>query len=142
MPPSRRPAAPRLTPAELEIVSVLWRVGPATIAETHTALAKPIGYTTVQTRLNRLVEKGVVARTEPRPARYQATLRPDDVSRSELENLVQRVSDGHVIPLVAFLVNDRALSGEEIGQLKRLIDQAERDYQRRIKPASRKESHE
>jgi predicted transcriptional regulator len=117
-------------------------VGPATIAETHAALARPLGYTTVQTRLNRLVDKGVVARTESRPAHYQATLRPDDVSRSELDNLVQRVSDGQVIPLVAFLVNDRPLSAEEIGQLKQLIDQAERQYKRRVKPTRRKETHE
>ena len=41
---------------------------------------RPLGYTTVQTRLNRLVAKGVVARSNDRPARYRAAVRPDEVS--------------------------------------------------------------
>ena len=42
--------------------------------EAHQALGRPIGYTTMQTRLNRLVVKGVVTRLEERPARYAAVL--------------------------------------------------------------------
>ncbi len=42
----------------MEIVQMLWAAGAATLSEAHAALKRPIGYTTVQTRLNRLVKSG------------------------------------------------------------------------------------
>lgn len=116
---------PRLTSGELEILAALWRTGPGTISDVHTALGQPIGYTTVQTRLNRLVSKGVVTKTDERPAHYQAGFGPDEVSRRDLEELVGRVNRGQVVPLVAYLVRDRTLTRDEIDDLRRLIDEAE-----------------
>jgi predicted transcriptional regulator len=124
------PQLPRLTSGELEIVSALWHAGPATISEVHVALGKPVGYTTVQTRLNRLVAKGVVARSDERPARYRATFGPEEVSRHDLEVLVRRVNQGQIVPLVAYLVRDRNLTSEEIHDLRRLIDEAERSFRK------------
>lgn len=117
---------PRLSAGELEILQMLWRQGPVTLSEAHAALAREIGYTTVQTRLNRLVEKRVVARSDDRPARYEAAVAPDEVSRRHLDLLLERVSEGSVVPLVAHLVRDRRLSPAEIRELKALIAQAER----------------
>lgn len=122
----KRSDAPRLTAGEMEILQVLWAQGGATILEAQRALGRQIGYTTVQTRLNRLAAKGVVVRTNSRPAKYRAAVAPEDVSARHLDLLVERVSGGSVVPLVAHLVKDRPLSREEIRQLKRLIDQAER----------------
>ena len=45
----------RLTRGDLQILQMLWREQRVTIAGAHQALAQPIGYSTVQTRLNRLV---------------------------------------------------------------------------------------
>ena len=117
---------PRLTSGELEIVSALWHAGPATISDVHVALGRPVGYTTVQTRLNRLVEKGVVSKSDDRPARYQARFSPEEVSRRDLDVLVRRVNQGQVVPLVAYLVRERSLTAEEIQDLRQLIDEAER----------------
>jgi BlaI family transcriptional regulator, penicillinase repressor len=116
---------PRLSAGEMEIVQMLWRVGPASLSAAHAALARPIGYTTVQTRLNRLVDKGVVSRTADRPALYAAVVAPEEVSARHIDLLLERVSDGSVVPLVAHLVRDRALSAEEIAELKELIAVAE-----------------
>ncbi len=115
----------RLTPAELEVLDVLWRAGGATIAETQARLARPLGYTTVQTRLNRLVAKGVVVRTAERPARYVAKVSPSEVGRDVLSLLVERGTQGGVVPLVAELLRTRALNAEEIRQLRGLLDQLE-----------------
>ena len=123
-------AAPRLAAGEIEILQMLWREGGVTILEAQQALDRPVGYTTVQTRLNRLVAKGVVRRTKSRPAKYQAAVAPEDVSARHLDLLVERVSGGSVVPLVAHLVKDRDLSPEEIDQLKQLVDDAERLSQR------------
>jgi BlaI family transcriptional regulator, penicillinase repressor len=124
-------AARRLSGGEIEILEMLWRRQPVSIAEAHEALGQKIGYTTVQTRLNRLVAKGVVRRSRERPARYTAAVGREDVSRSDLEVLVERVNAGRVVPLVAHLVKDRKLSPAEIRELKQLIDEAEQRNRRR-----------
>ena len=129
--PSRRQEL-RLAAGELELLEVLWRVRSATLAEVHAALPRTVGYTTVQTRLNRLVEKGLVQRIGLHPAKYEPIIQPADVSRGDLDVLVQRVTGGQVVPLVAHLVKDRRLTPEEIRELKQLIEDAEK-AQRKVK---------
>ncbi len=134
---SKKRKLPRLSAGEMEIVQMLWRTGGVTLSEAHVALDRPIGYTTMQTRLNRLVEKGVVSRTADRPARYAAAVAPEDVSARHLDLLLERVSDGSVVPLVAHLVRDRLLSAAEIAELKQLIAEAEQSGQRLIQAPAR-----
>ena len=126
----KRNVARRLAAGEIEILEMLWQRQPVSIAEAHEALGQRVGYTTVQTRLNRLVEKGIVSRSAERPARYSAEIGPADVSRRDLDVLVERVNAGRVVPLVAQLVRDRTLSAAEILELKQLIDEAERKSRR------------
>lgn len=120
-----RRKTPRLSAGEMEIMHLLWRLGSATLAEAQAGFERPIGYTTMQTRLNRLVEKGVVARAAERPARYSPAVAPADVSARHLDMLLERVSDGSIVPLVAHLVRDRSLTAAEIAELKLLIAAAE-----------------
>jgi predicted transcriptional regulator len=136
--PSERP--PRLTSGELEILAALWRAGPGTISNVHEALGQPIGYTTVQTRLNRLVTKRVVIKSDERPAHYRAALGPEEVSRHDLEVLVRRVNRGQVVPLVAYLVRDRTLTRDEINDLRQLIDEAELQSRREKRATRGKET--
>ncbi len=119
----------KLSPGEMEIMSMLWEHGPLTLSLAHEQLGRPIGYTTMQTRLNRLVEKGLATRSDERPACYAAAISQQDVSANHLELLVDRVTRGNIVPLVAHLVDDRSLTPEEIGELKRII----RDAERRLK---------
>jgi predicted transcriptional regulator len=123
-------STPRLAAGDMEILQALWREGAVTISEAQRALGRPIGYTTVQTRLNRLVDKGVLRRTKDRPSRYSAAVAPEDVSAKHLDLLLERVSGGSVVPLVAHLVKDRNLSRKELAELRRLVDEAERESRR------------
>lgn len=118
---------PRLSAGEMEIMQILWREGPVTLSEAHAGVERDIGYTTIQTRLNRLVDKKIVTRTADRPARYAAAVEPAEVSARHLALLVERTSGGSVVPLVAHLVRDWDLSSAEIAELKKLIAQAERN---------------
>ena len=115
----------RLGAGELELLEVLWRCGPATISEALDGLEREQGYTTVQTRLERLVAKKVAKKSRTRPARYSAAITEDDVSRDDLNVLVQRVTRGRIVPLIAHLVNDRPLTTDEIQEIRRLIADAE-----------------
>ncbi len=128
-----RLAAHRLAAGEMEILQMLWSQGPVTISEAQQALDRPVGYTTVQTRLNRLVQKGVIARGKTRPAKYRAAVAPEEVSAGHLDLLLERVSGGSVVPLVAHLVKDRSVSPEELIELRRLIDEAEHALRDRSK---------
>jgi BlaI family penicillinase repressor len=120
----------RLAAGELEILQMLWREKTATIAKAHESLERKVGYTTVQTRLNRLVEKGLVHKTGSHPAQYRAAIRPEEVTRGDLEVLIKRVTGGRIVPLVAHLVRDRELSREEIRELRQLIDDAEQAHKK------------
>jgi predicted transcriptional regulator len=116
----------RLARGELELLQMLWREGPVALSEAHRALGERVGYTTVQTRLNRLVGKRLARRSGQRPARYEAAVTADEVSAHDLNLLVERVASGSVVPLVAHLVRDRSLTAEELSELKQLLNEAER----------------
>ncbi len=126
----------RLAAGELEMLEMLWRIRSATLAEAHQAMPRRVGYTTVQTRLNRLVDKGLVRKIGSHPAHYEAVIKPEQVSRGDLDVLVSRVTAGRIVPLVAQLMQDRTLTDEELKELRELVDEAER-ANRKAKRADR-----
>ena len=72
-----------LTPVELEIMKVLWEIGPATVQSVREKLPsqpRP-AYTTVQTMLNVLLRKGRVRRSLKGQA-YETRLRSANKSQS------------------------------------------------------------
>jgi predicted transcriptional regulator len=123
-----RPAI-RVAAGEMEILGMLWAEGPLTIREAHEgfgAYGKPVSYPTMQTRLNRLAEKGLVVRSEARPARYRAAVSRDQVTVGHLRELVAKIGGGDVVPLVAGLLSERTLSDEQIDRITELLEQARR----------------
>lgn len=133
---ARKRSVPRLSAAELEILQMLWHAGGVTILEAQQALGLPIGYTTVQTRLNRLTKKGVVNRSKERPAKYSAAITQNDVRGGDLDLLVTKVSNGQVTPLVAHLISRKSISKEEFAELRKLIDEAEKRLRRNPRRSS------
>ena len=115
----------RFAGGDLELLEMLWRAGPVTILEAQQALGQKIGYTTVQTRLNRLVSKGAAGRTTTRPAKYSAAITPEEVRGRDLDVLVHRVSAGRITPLVAHLLNAHDVTTDELRELKQLVAEAE-----------------
>ncbi|MEM9366955.1 MAG: BlaI/MecI/CopY family transcriptional regulator [Planctomycetota bacterium] len=121
------PEASRPTQGELELLHVLWEHGDSTLADAHKQFPRAVGYTTVQTRLNRLVRKGLATRQKigRHPSTYSAAIRRDQVIATMLNSLLRQVTGGRIVPLVAVLVENRDLSIDEIRDLKRLIHAAE-----------------
>ena len=121
----------RLSSGELDLMDLLWREGPLTLAQAHerftggaSGKSRSVGYTTMQTRLNRLVEKGLASKTG-RPAEYSAAIDRQEAQAGHLDQLISKLSGGSVVPLVAQLMQDRQISREELKELKRLIRDAE-----------------
>ncbi|RLS36147.1 MAG: BlaI/MecI/CopY family transcriptional regulator [Planctomycetota bacterium] len=119
------------TGGELELLSVLWEHGALSLSEFHDRIGRDLGYTTVQTRLNRLVEKGWAEKTKigKQPTHYAALVQPDAVRERQLDHFVERVAQGSVVPLVAHLVQGNSLTRDELTELKKLIRDAERRHE-------------
>ena len=109
-----------LSEGEMELLNLLWKLGPSTLAGVHQNYSRPIGYTTIQTRLNRMVDKGVLSRIGDYPARYKALVKTEVATNSFFEK-VTKMCDGSLAPLIAHLTNRRKLKPDEIAMLKEVI---------------------
>ena len=108
---------------------MLWQEGPLTHAEAHRRFGdygRPVSFPTMQTRLNRLVAKGVLSRNTDRPALYAAAVTAEQVGATHLDHLAATVSRNSVAPLVAHLISERPLTPDEIRELRRLLAEAEK----------------
>jgi BlaI family transcriptional regulator, penicillinase repressor len=115
---------PRLSAGEMRLMALLWDRGPLTLSEVHEAHDRDVGQTTVQNQLARLLVKGVVSKSEDRPAKYIACVERHQISEGFLDLLVETVGQGKILPLVAQLVSRAKLSPDDVAELQRLIDGA------------------
>lgn len=130
----------RVTPGELDLLSMLWAEGPLPLGDAHRRFqhyGRPVGYPTMQTRLNLLVEKRLFARSDDRPALYRALATRDQVSLGHLQQLLAKISGGDAVPLVAQLLRDQKLTQEQLAELEQLVADARRTAQA---PAPRRTS--
>jgi predicted transcriptional regulator len=120
---------PHPTPAELEIVQVLWRRGPSTVREVHEALRDqhPVGYTTILKLLQIMVEKGIAVRDESaRTHVYRAAISEERTKRRLVAELVDRAFDGSAANLIMQALSAKRVPPEELQQIRALIDAAGR----------------
>lgn len=105
-----------LTKFETEVMSVLWRLGEATVRELQSAIERDErpAYTTVQTIVQRLEQKGAVRRT--RKAGNALFFEPAITRKSVYRRLVDELLDliGGSQPLVAHLVESGKLSLDDL----------------------------
>jgi predicted transcriptional regulator len=110
------------TDRELDVMSVLWDLDSATVAEVREQLADDLAYTTVLTVLRTLEQKGYVGHTgEGRAHRYRPLVKRETAGRSALRRLVDKVFDGSPEMLLTNLVSDKNLTDEELRRLRRLL---------------------
>jgi len=123
-------ARPRLshpTPAELEVLHILWEHGPSTVREVMERLPRQRAYTSVMSLLNVMTEKKLVGRApEGRAFRYSARFRPQQTQRQMLRDLLQRVFEGSASALVARLLEQARPTPQELDAIHQLIT----DYQK------------
>ncbi len=112
-----------LTAREMDVMSVLWDLGSATVAEVSDQLDDDLAYTTVLTVLRILESKGLVGHErEGRAHRYHPLLERREAGRSVLDRLREKVYSGSTEMLVANLVSDERLSAQTIRRLRKLLD--------------------
>ena len=120
-----------ISETELEVLKALWLDGPMTVRELLGVLhgqGRSWAYTTAQTLLNRLLEKGYVKTKTTKRGRahvFEPTVSRDELLVQELGELADRVCEGTAAPLVHCLVQGKRLTTEEIGEFRRLLDDLE-----------------
>jgi predicted transcriptional regulator len=124
-----RTAAPTQLPteAELEILNILWALGPSTVRDVHTQISKGVGYTTVLKQMQLMVEKGLLTRTEQfRSHVYTANIAKQQTQRRLARNLLQRAFDGSARDLVLGALSAQKVSAKELGEIRKLLDEYEK----------------
>lgn len=122
-----RPRSPALTDAEARVMSVLWQRRAASVAEVLAELKKKraVSYSTVQTILRILEDKGYVAHEKvARAFVYRARVDARQARRRALRHLVKRLFNGSPSLLVLNVLEDDQIEAEELGRLKKLIEDA------------------
>lgn len=117
---------PALSKAEMEVARVLWELGAASVRQVHDAMPveRAVDFTTVQTYLRRLEQKGYArAKLEGRVRIYSPKVRPRTVIRETVDDLIERLFAGEAMPLMRHLIEDRGLSDEDLAQLRSLLDE-------------------
>ncbi len=121
-----RPATKELTDRELEVMHAFWRRGGMTAAEARDELAASghdLAYVTVANLARILVDKGFLeAVNDQRPFVYRPARSFDDVSRSLVGDLLDRVFGGSREQLLVNLLGRRKrLSAKERALLEQVL---------------------
>ena len=119
-----RPRHKNPTPAELEVLQIIWEHGPCTVREVMNLLEPkhPRAYTSVMSLMNVMAEKGLLNQ-EPkgRAFIYSAKVSRDKTQSSMLSDLLNRAFDGSANALVAHLLQQTEPNSEELDEIHKTI---------------------
>ena len=103
-------------------MSVLWRLGSATVPEVRDALDEDLAYTSVLSALQTLEDKGFVRhKPEGRAYRYFPTVDADRAGGSALARIRDAIFHGSAERMLAQMVSDKRLGRKELERLRELV---------------------
>jgi predicted transcriptional regulator len=117
-----------LTEAELRIMDVLWRKGPATVQQVLEGLsAKPaLAYNSVLTTVRILEKKGYLKHAKDGRAHiYEPQIHRNEATRSEIRHLVSRFFGNSHEALVLNILEDDGIEESELKRLRGLLERSE-----------------
>jgi len=109
-------------PRELAVMSVLWRLGSASVSDVRDALEEELAYTSVLSALQTLEEKGFVRHeAEGRAYRYFPNVEAERAGGSALARVRDAIFHGSAERMFAQMVSDKKLSRKELERMRQLI---------------------
>ncbi|MBQ8781871.1 MAG: BlaI/MecI/CopY family transcriptional regulator [Oscillospiraceae bacterium] len=118
----------KLSESEWKIMSVLWENEPMTITQLTAALKDETGWgkSTVITFLKRMEEKGAVQYEQGKSAKsFYTLIKRENVAVSETKSFLKRLYNGSLGLMVNSLIQQEALSDEDISELYDILKKAE-----------------
>ena len=115
---------PAMSPAETEILRLVWQLESATVQDVCDALSedRSVTYATVQTLLRRLEKKGYVRHALQGKAHlFSAAVKREDVITRTVGDFVERLFGGDPLPLMLHLADHSELKDDDIQRLRKLI---------------------
>ena len=120
--PARNSAPLFPSPAEVDILAVLWRLGPATVREVHEGLGKDIGYTTTLKTMQQMTEKGLLKRSERFRAHvYEPAVPKEQTQKQIAADLLERVFENSARSMVLGALSARPASAEEVDAIRKML---------------------
>src|SRR4051812_683492 len=119
----RKPST-TLTPQELAIMKIVWRLETATVRDVYEALraVRPVAYTTVMTMMKGLEDKGFVQKTMVERAHVYRPAKPrQQVVGAMVRDFVDRVFDGASASLLLHLAKDARMTERQRKAVQRII---------------------
>jgi predicted transcriptional regulator len=116
---------PRPTDAELEILTVLWSTGPATVRQVYETISRrrSAQYSTILKFLQIMAEKGLVRRDEKQRAHVYEAARPREWTQKQLAgDLLNRAFSGSAKALLMGALSARRASKKELAEIRALLD--------------------
>jgi predicted transcriptional regulator len=112
-----------LTDRELDIMSVLWELGEATVTEVRDRVDPDLAYTSVSTMIRMLEMKGYVShrRGEGKTHVYFPVIEAEAAGESALSRVMNKIYGGSPIKLLAHLVEHNKLSEKELDRMRDLL---------------------
>lgn len=114
-----------LTPVELELMEILWKLGQGTVHAVMTELPsnRKLAYTSVSTILRILQEKEILAAKKlGRQHIYRPLLSKQTFAKHSVKKIVKNIFSGSPTELVAHLLDKNGLSMNEINTIQQLLD--------------------
>jgi BlaI family penicillinase repressor len=123
----KRQEPPFPTDAEIDILAVLWRLGPATVREVHEALDKGSGYTTTLKQMQLMTEKGLLRRSERfRSHVYEPGIPKEQTQKRIAGDLLTRVFGGSARSLVLGALSTQPASSKELAEIREMLEAFEK----------------
>lgn len=112
-----------LTQRELDIMSVLWELGEATVTEVRDRVDPALAYTSVSTMIRTLEMKGYVShrRGEGKTYVYFPVIEAEAAGETALGRVLDKIYGGSPIKLLAHLVERERLSEKQLARMRELL---------------------
>ncbi len=122
-----RPKSQELTPAELEIMQILWTMGKGFVNDVIEHLSEPKpAYNTVSTVLRVLEKKGFVSYTAyGKSHEYYPLVDRDSYTSTFMTSVLDRFFGGSASRMMSFLSSNEALSLEETNEIIEMLQSPE-----------------
>lgn len=117
---------PKPTNAELEILTVLWSIGPATVREVYDAISRrrSAEYSTTLKFMQIMAEKGLLLRNESQRAHVYEPAKPREWTQRQLAgDLLDRAFSGSAKALLVGALSARKFTKGELKELRKFLDE-------------------